>query len=341
MTVQTLAELRASNEAAEKAEAAATVEAVEAGETEVLEDEDLEQETEESEPEEVEKTEEESEESEPEEIEEWARPEKGAVPVKKHVEMKHKLKAELHTRDDEIAKLRAELEAVKNGSATHKVADQNMPRIPKLSDPDIGYDEEKHAERLAEYTAQMVEYKISQARTVDTEKSRQEQLNNQVKSAVDQHYERALELVNKKLITPENYQAADHIVRKAFEEALPGMGEMVTDNLIARLGKGSEKVIYHLGINPAALSNLKESLKEDPTGFGASIFLGELKAKFNSASVEKPKQALKPDRPLNGGKVVISGAKKAYDKAVASDDPVAIMRAKRAAKEKGINTSEW
>lgn len=341
MTVQTLAELKASNEAAERAEAEATAEAVEAEEAEVLEGEDLEQEPEESEAEEVEQPEEEGEESEPEEAEEWARPEKGAVPVKKHVEMKHKLKAELHTRDDEIAKLKAELEAVKSRSVVQKTAESDAPRMPKLSDPDIGYDDDKHAERLAEYTAQMVEYKISQSRALDTEKSRQEQLDSQVRSAVDQHYERALELVNKKLITPENYQAADHIVRKAFEEALPGMGEVVTDNLIARLGKGSEKVIYHLGINPSALSKLKESLKEDPTGFGASIYLGELKAKFNSAAIEKPKQTLKPDRPLNGGKVVIGGAKKAFDKAVASDDPVAIMRAKRAAKEKGIDTSNW
>jgi hypothetical protein len=336
MTVQTLAELKALNEAAEQAEAAATAEVETDEEAEVLggeleEQEDVAANT---------GAESEGEEGEQEETEDWAKPE--GVPVAKHVEMKHKLKAKLQSSDDEIARLKAENEALRSGSGKPQVQHQSdAPVMPKMDDDDIGYDDAKYQQRMAEYAAALVDYKLSTHERSRAQSSQQEQQNAAVQSGLEKHYERAEALVLAGKVTAENYQAADHVVRKAMVEALPDLGEVVLDNLIARLGDGSEKVIYHLGVNPAALSKLKESFKTDPTGFASSMFLGELKAKFTSATIDKSSKAPKPDRPLNGtAKVSTGGLHAAYKKSFAAQDGKSLS-IKREAKAKGIDTSKW
>lgn len=341
MTVQTLAELKALNEAAEQAEAAATVKAEADEEAEVLDGEPEEQEEVSADPvEEGDETE--GEEGEQEETEDWAKPASDTVPVAKHVEMKHKLKAKLQSSDDEIARLRAENEALRSGShapQAQKMAD--APVMPKMDDPDIAFDDAKFAQRMAEYASDLVDYKLASAERNRAQTSQQDQQNAIVQAGLDKHYERAEALVLAGKVTAENYQAADHVVRKAMVEALPQLGEVVLDNLIARLGDGSEKVVYHLGVNPAALGRLKESLKSDPTGFASSIFLGELKAKFTSAVIDKSSKAPRPDRPLNGtAKVGANGLHAAYKKSFAAQDGKSLS-IKREAKAKGIDTSKW
>lgn len=338
MTVQTLADLRALNEAAEQAEAAATAEVEADDEAEVLEGEPEAQEDESADTGE----ESEGEEGAQEETEDWAKPASDTVPVAKHVEMKHKLKAKLQSSDDEIARLRAENEALRSGShapQAQKMAD--APVMPKMDDPDIAFDDAKFAQRMAEYASDLVDYKLASAERNRAQTSQQDQQNAIVQAGLDKHYERAEALVLAGKVTAENYQAADHVVRKAMVEALPQLGEVVLDNLIARLGDGSEKVVYHLGVNPAALGKLKESLKSDPTGFASSIFLGELKAKFTSAVIDKSSKAPRPDRPLNGtAKVGANGLHAAYKKSFAAQDGKSLS-IKREAKAKGIDTSKW
>lgn len=340
MSEMSLAQLRALAEAEDKQEASANAESDVEVEQELVEEEEESQE--------VDAVEEDSEAEDPEgeettedETEEWAKPDKGAVPVKKHVDMKHKLKAEIHGRDDEIARLKAENEALRKGAPAKTTESQDLPRRPMLSDDDIGYDDEKYAERMAEYTDQMIEHKLNTRQSAESQKSKQAQVNLQVQTAVDKHYERAASLVAGGKVTAENYQAADGIVRNAMESSLPGRGDAIVDFLIAGLGDGSEKVIYHLGANNAALSRLKECIKSDPLGFAASIYLGELKAKFNSASVEKPKQSHKPDKPLSGTAKTGSSALSKYKAAEKANDISGMLAAKRLAKEKKIDTSNW
>jgi len=335
MHEMSLADLKALAAAEDKQEAPASAES----EAEVVEEvAKVEQETEEVEAEDADaETEESDDES---ETEEWARPAKGAVPLEKHVEVRQKLKAKLHDATDELDRLRAEVEALRKGSVVAQ-QDQQAPRRPSLSDADIGYDDEKYAERMAQYTDEMIEYKLKSVQSNQAKQSQQQQFEMEIKSAVDKHYERAEALVNKKIVSAENYQAADHIVRKTVEEILPGMGEVVTDNIIARLGEGSEKVIYHLGINPAALSKLKEAFRSDPTGFAASIYMGELKAKFNSATAEKPERSLRPDKPLSGTAKSSSSALSKYRAAEKAGDISGMIAAKRLAKEKKIDISNW
>lgn len=341
MSEMTLAQLRALAEAEDQQEASANAESeleVEHSE-EVVEDEEA-QEVETTGEDESDPAEEGEKSDEDEETEEWAKPAKGAVPVEKHVEMKHKLKARIQAEADEVARLKAENEALRKGVVSQP-QDVAAPRKPMLSDEDIGYDEEKYAEKMAEYTEQMIDYKLTQRQSVETKNAQQAQFEQRIKSAVDQHYERASELVTSGKVTEDNYKAADHIVRKSIEGALPGMGELVTDSLIANLGAGSEKVIYHLGVNPAALSKLTELFKSDPTGFAASIFMGELKAKFNSASIEKPSKTIKPDNVLTSTAKTSGSALSKYRAAEKAGDVSGMIAAKRLAKENKIDTSTW
>jgi len=70
----------------------------------------------------------------------------------------------------------------------------------------------------------IVDRKISSRDQKQTAQAQQSQAEQKVQSEVDQHYERAAELVASGKVTEENYQAADHNVRKAMTQALPGMG---------------------------------------------------------------------------------------------------------------------
>jgi hypothetical protein len=328
MSHATLAELIAQAEAEDNPQAVAVV--VEEEEAEEVEEVESEDESEDQ-------TEGESEDK----IEDWAKPE-GAVPVKTHVEMKHKLKGKLHDAESENAELRARLAALENGNPVVKTQSEPELKRPKLSDADIAFDEDVYADRMAQYTEAIIDRKLSSRDQKQTAQVQQSQHESKVQGEVDKHYERAAELVSSGKITAENYQAADHNVRKAMAQALPGMGEVVLDNLIARLKNGSEKVVYHLGVNPAALSELVNSFKEDSTGFAAASYLGELKAKFNSAPTNKLSQAPKPDKALSGAVSVTSdNFKKAHDKAEKAGDISGMLAAKRGAKAKGINTSNW
>ena len=326
----TLAELQAQAEAEENPNAVAAVEEVEP----VVEEEEESEVVEESQDESA------DEDEAKDKTEEWAKPE-GSVPVKAHVEMKHKLKGKLHDVESENAALKARLAALESGS----VAVTQEPQLvrPKLSDPDVNYDEEVYAEKVAQYTEKLVEQKLSSREKTQAATTQQQQQERQVQAELDKHYERASELVSSGKVTAENYQAADHNVRKALADVFPnGFSEVVLDNMIARLKNGSEKVIYHLGVNKSALSELVECFKSDPMGFAAATYMGELKAKFNSAPANKLSQAPKPDKALNGTVSVASeGPKKAYDKAEKAGDISGMIAAKRAAKAKGINSSNW
>lgn len=340
MSEMSLADLKALAAAEDKQETLDNVESELEADEEVTE---VEQEAEEGEAEDKPEAEADTEEGDDDsETEEWAKPAKGAVPLEKHVEVRQKLKAKLHDVTDELEKLRAENEALRAGVGQSTNQPQAAaPKMPRMDDPEIGYDDEKFYQAMAVYNEKLVEYKLSVREHGQAKQSQQQQFEMEIKGAVDKHYERAEALVNKKIVSAENYQAADHIVRKSVEEILPGMGEVVTDNIIARLGEGSEKVIYHLGINPAALSKLKEAFRSDPTGFAASIYMGELKAKFNSATAEKPERSLRPDKALNGTAKSSSSALSKYRAAEKSGDVSGMIAAKRLAKEKKLDTSNW
>lgn len=344
---QSLAELRAQNEAEEKAQAEKTAAENSEAETE-QETQEEERTTETNSDEEGGNSEEEGGEGGGEsegddDAEEWLKPGK-AVPVTKHVEMKHKLRGKIEAAEGETEKLRLENEQLKKalesrGSGSPAENQQEL-KIPKLSDDDIAYDEDKYQQRMVEYHEALIERKLSGQTKKQADTEAQQRFAQQLQGDVDKHYERAGKLVESGKITAENYQAADFNVRKAVAEAA---GNDVTDFLIANLGDGSEKVIYHLGVNTSALSTLKDHLKNDPTGLRAATFLGSLQAKFSGAvTTNKLSNAPKPEKPLKGSQSVTGNQHlNAYKKAEKSDDVSGMLAAKRQAKAAGVDTSNW
>ena len=337
MTVQTLAELQA-QVAAEEAAAEKTA----AEETDVNADES-ESDADVTEVEEgsTEQSDEEKTDADDDDKPEWAKPE-GSVPVAKHVEMKHKLRARADAALSEAEKLRLENEQLKSQLSGGAKVEQEPLRAPRLDDEDIGYDEDKYQQRMTEYTEAVIERKLSGQSQKSAEQQQQSQRLQQIQGEVESHYERAASLVSSGTVTQENYQAADSIVRNSVASATGKDGDFITDFLISNLGEGSEKVMYHLGVNPAALKVLTEKLQSDPTGIRAATYLGEMKAKFNSAPANKLSKAPPPDKALQSKANVTSGSlKRAYEKAEQSGDVGAMVRAKRQAKAAGQDTSNW
>jgi hypothetical protein len=270
-----------------------------------------------------------------EEKPEWAKTEGQAVPVAKYVDLKHKLKATKAEADSEIERLRLEVEALKRSPAqTQSVA---APKPPTLEE--CGYDETVFVQKNAEYVEALIESKLSSHSQKSQSQHQAQAAEQSLNQEVDKHYERASEFVRKGVVSEENFRNADAVVRRAIGNLYPQEGDKVTDTLIANIGEGSEKVLYHLGANPQALSALEQSLRSDPSGLKAALYLGGLKTKFESAPLNKLSNAPKPDQSLKGD-VAVGGKnyKSAFDKAVSVGD---MYRIKREAKAAGIDTSKW
>lgn len=328
---QTLEELKAANAAADAEQAA-----VDQQEVDQLEEvEAADEETETSDDTEAQ--------GESEVEEEWLKGDEGqsqAVPLSKHVEMRHKLKARLSEKDSELDQLRQEVERLKSGYA---VPQQPVTlKMPKLSEFD--FDEDKYAEAMAGYQEQLLEAKLAQKLGNREQQQAQQMAEKQREEKVEQHYERAAKLVSSTLgFTEEKYKAADFRVRQELHH-LTGNGDLVADELIARLGNGSERVIAHLGINSAKLATLKQKLIEDNSGLSASMWLGELKMELAKGSTVKLSKAPKPDSGIKGdaGGASTSGSLLKQVKAAREKDDIStVLRLKAQAKAKGIDTSKW
>lgn len=276
---------------------------------------------------------------------EWAKTDEQLVPVSKHIEMKHKLKARANEAQaaasavaQENERLRQELERLRAGAQAPEQSDLKMPTLAECD-----YDEEIFAQRNAAYVNSLIEKKLSGHVSKTQAQQQAEAQQHALNGEVEKHYERASKLVAEGIVTPENFQAAELVVRNRIASALPNYdADNVVDTLIASLGNGSEKVIYHLGVNPAALAELESSLKANPSGLRAATYLGELKTRFETASKIKPSNSLKPDRTLKGD--ASTGRQnylKNYRAAESNNDPSLMVRLKREAKAAGIDTSKW
>lgn len=278
------------------------------------------------------------------EVEEWLKGDEGqsqAVPLSKHVEMRHKLKARLSEKDSELDQLRQEVERLKAGYAAPQQQQAPTLKMPKLSDFD--FDEDRYAEAMAGYQEQLLESKLAQKLGNREQQQHQQIVERQREEKVEQHYERAAKLIES---TPgfsaEKYKAADYRVRQELH-ALTGNGDLVADELIARLGEGSERVIAHLGINGTALSELKQRLIEDNSGISAAVWLGQLNAKLKAPAVKLSK-APKPDSGIKGdagGSATVSTLMRKYQEAQKRGDTQKAFDLKRQAKANGHNTSNW
>jgi hypothetical protein len=239
----------------------------------------------------------------------------------------------------ELEQARRELERFKSQSITQPDDIGDEPQEWDF-ETDTEYRAAKKAYRAKEYQT------YSRLEREETQRQGAEQREREnVSKALDGHLERADRLIKESGISPEVYAAADTAFRNSVETIMPGRGSAVVDVLISRIGEGSEKVSYYLGRNETARAKFLALMMEDPKGIKASIFLGEQKARLTGAiNKQKTSKAPPPAPDVTNGRVATDSAadyKKAYQAASKKDDFQSMLDAKRAARSKGIDVSNW
>lgn len=246
---------------------------------------------------------------------------------------KRKLRAKLEKEhNDELERLKAEIEQLKRGRTEQP--SQDVGKVPTLEQFD--YDEAKYAAAMQVWVRNQVQ---GASKATETEASKQRQAQ-EFERKVEDHYERAAKLVKQHNIDPDLYRNAGMSLRKTIDEAFPGNGDLFTDQLLARLGEGSEKVEYHLGRNAQKREILKAKLMEDPSGLSASIYLGKVLSEVSMPANRKSK-APAPAARASGGQGSVSdeaGMKKKYQ---AETDMQKRFDLRRKAKLAGIDVSDW
>jgi len=321
--------------AAEEAQAESEKpQATEAEEVEELEEE-VEPETEETEPE----TEEGEAETE-EDVPEFAKSEsdkKDLVPLAKHLDVKFKLRGEVSERDAKIAELEQKLAQVQAAPPQH---------IEDLEIAKEAWEFDGTNEEYQRYKAQIdarnaIKLQRSELQRQAFEKQQREE-SARVEAELEKHYDRAASLIVDGVIKDiDSFKSAESVVIQSLDRISQGDGKFIVDKMISHLGEGSEKVIYHLGRNPASLQELENRLRQDPTGISAAMYAAEKKALFLSKPINKPKPAPKPDVPLQGKAPKVSNYKAAYLKAEKAGDYEAASAARRAARAAGQDPNNW
>lgn len=276
----------------------------------------------------------------------------GFVPNHEAAEKRRKnraLKGELSEAKDENEELLARIAALESGKA-QAPQQQAVTEAPKPKRDDFcDSDDPDEA-----FTDALVDWKLDKsisAQNTKTQHSEQlaTQTRNQeaqqqtIQKSLDDHYGRAAELVADGKVSEESYKNADRMVRMSMDNIVKGRGDILTDALISTLnslGKGSEKVMYQLGVNPLKLQELQSKLIADPSGLTASAYLGQLQSQIQTPG-KRRSQAPEPGEDVNGegGNGGKAGTiQKQYAK---SNDPQERVSMKRKAKREGIDTSNW
>ena len=262
-----------------------------------------------------------------------------AVPVATHVKVKQKLKAKLKDADDELAQLRKKVEQLEQDKPAVQAEPPKRPRRSEFDDEDE-YDDamEKYDNERREFDAQYVAQNSQQ--TQQLQKRQQ-----QIEQAVDSHYTRAEEVVQKYGIKPEIYQKADATVKEIIQHSLPNYNaESVFSGMVEVLGEGSEVAMFHIGRNKQAASDFARALQEDPTGLKASVFLGRIAEKVGNAKPNRNSQAPSPAAKLKGDEASsIKGgtAHKKWADAHKKGKTQEAYNIKQAAKKQGVDVSTW
>ncbi len=268
------------------------------------------------------------------------------VPLVSHIKQKKKLKSRISDQKDEIAELKAEIEALKTGS-NHPAQQQSQvsgspitrPRRSDFDDDedfDAAYDiylDKKEQERQQRFAAQ------------SQQKATADKFQADIRSSVESHESRSIELSEKHGLKLENVEAANRNFRLAVDSVFKGKGDDFADILISKLGEGSEKVIYHLGVNESARGQFISALAKDPNGLEAMVFLGQKKAELNKPKGKANSRAPKPAAQHRGGgkppKAEAAKMKKAHDKALSEGKLQECFNIRSRARKAKIDVSEW
>jgi hypothetical protein len=158
---------------------------------------------------------------------------------------------------------------------------------------------------------------------------------------VESHYARRAELAKKSGIADEAMGSAEQTFRQAIDDVRPGAGDIIVDQLIDILGKGSEMVIHKLGVSRGAREKATQLLRDDPQGRYLIAYAAELKASL-SAPMKRVSNAPEPPVQIQGDKTNNSAHGKLikeYEAAQKSGDSQREWNARKALKAKGVDVS--
>jgi hypothetical protein len=255
-----------------------------------------------------------------------------------HQSMKRKYKTRISNRDEELEKVKAENEALRLAQP------KETPKTLTRPNRDDFTSDEEHQFAVSKYDGELSQETYNRNRLSETQLAEIQQAKQETDEAVESHYSRVDELIKDSGIKEENYKKADENFRHMFEEVIPNGGDAIADNIIERLGKGSEKVAYYLGVNNAARSKAKELFAKDKTGLTLAMYLGQQKQRLTKP-IKPQSKAPDPTKGLNGDEnssittIAESNMKKAYQKIGAGTTESYNIRKKGTAA--GYDVSKW
>ncbi len=277
--------------------------------------------------------EEQEQEAEGEAVEPWMLDDDGdnEKPIKFNLKAKKRQRGELDAKNEENEALKARI------AALEKPSPMQTGDLKRPDELDFETTEDYHR-AIDDYHDKR--YELRQQAAQQTQAQQEDE--REVSEAVDSHYERADKLINEHGLKSENYKDADTRVRGAMEAIAPKIGNKIVDQFIKGMGEGSEKVLYHLGRNKTALSELQSIMQTDKSGIKAAIYLGKKLEQLTNPQRRKTK-APSPAPRANGdtGGHAAEALKRKYDAAHKKNDGVTAFKFKREAKKAGVDVSKW
>ena len=256
------------------------------------------------------------------------------------------LRTTVAEKESEIEQLKRQVEQLSTGQVTTQQPQaETLP--PRPTREQFDFDDDAYDKAVDEWNDKKLDLKFNsfnqsnlKKQQEEAQKQQMQQAQAKVNEAVDSHYERASELVSAGKVDATKYQQADKNLRMAMETVFPKQGDSLTDNLISKLGEGSEKILYSLGVNNTKLAELQSRMINDPSGLSAAVYLGELKSELG-APKKRRSQARKPAKHVSGdAQTSDSHAKlhKKYDKMTSVQERISF---KRKARADGVDVSNW
>ncbi|MAF43436.1 MAG: hypothetical protein CMI54_04605 [Parcubacteria group bacterium] len=258
------------------------------------------------------------------------------VPLNDLIKMRQKLKGKVSDKNEEIEKLKQEVESLKAAPVQSRPA-SNKPKREDFLDRDDP--EEAYIDALSEWKFREQQEK-SHAEQL---KRQQDQAKADLDKKVEDHYQRAAKLLDEHSLSSDVYEAADSGFRKAVDAAFPGKGDALADTIISQIGEGSEKLIMYVGNNAGRREQLKDALTSDPNGLKAMRLIGKWESEM-VAPTKRASRAPKPPTQVKGDAAGTPSAdrlKKRYQDAHKSKDAQKAFNIKREAKAQNIDVSNW
>ena len=269
-----------------------------------------------------------------------------SVPLNKHISLRTKLKSKVKERDEEIETLRAKIEKLEKPQQQQEGATLQPPKAQSFQDEYGETDWDKFNEANAAYMQDLVESRLTGNSKKSEETAKKRKLEEQREQSINHHYELADKLVQKGIVTAEDYASADSVIVNTLEESVPGHGRSVADGLIQHLSEVTdqpEKVWFKLGKDKALLNQVINAYQEDPSGVKGVAELARPSQKYVTG-IKRKSTAPKPASKVEGDASTVSDAaklQKQYNSAHKKRNTAEAFRIKRQAKKNGVDTSKW